>query len=221
MILSQKVCAGRIRTNAPTPGYNIQSLFRILPQHTVALRCAKSLELPQNGFLRGNQTIRSTCRPQGNRILSREVLEQVVIVPSGLLPLGLDADLCGCFLFEHVHRHMPDDRQVLVRIPSPDPCSGPHRRPCPRPNAGCSRSPITVQTFDRPAHMCYSLPYANHRRSLCALRVLCGWTIPVPVGDVRALPVLDTGAHPPAPWVSSKCPAGVQQVSSKCPINVQ
>ena len=58
MILSQKVCAGRIRTNAPTPGYNIQSLFRILPQHTVALRCAKkSLELPQNGFLRGNQTI--------------------------------------------------------------------------------------------------------------------------------------------------------------------
>ena len=34
---------------------HIQSLFRILPQHTVALRCAKSLELPQNGFLRGNQ----------------------------------------------------------------------------------------------------------------------------------------------------------------------
>ena len=56
LILSQKVCAGRIRTNAPTPGYNIQSLFRILPQHTVALRCAKSLELPQNGFLRGNHT---------------------------------------------------------------------------------------------------------------------------------------------------------------------
>ena len=55
MILSQKVCAGRIRTNVPTPGYNIQPLFRILPQHTVALRCAKSLELPQNGFLRGNQ----------------------------------------------------------------------------------------------------------------------------------------------------------------------
>ena len=57
LILSQKVCAGRIRTNAPTPGYNIQSLFRILPQHTVALRCAKSLELPQNGFLRGNQEL--------------------------------------------------------------------------------------------------------------------------------------------------------------------
>ncbi len=37
------------------PGYNIQSLFRVLPQHTVARRCAKSLELPQNGFLRGNQ----------------------------------------------------------------------------------------------------------------------------------------------------------------------
>ena len=55
LILSQKVCAGRIRTNVPTPGYNIQSLFRILPQHTVALRCAESLELPQNGFLRGNQ----------------------------------------------------------------------------------------------------------------------------------------------------------------------
>ena len=55
LILSQKVCAGRIRTNVPTPGYNIQSLFRILPQHTVALKCAKSLELPQNGFLRGNQ----------------------------------------------------------------------------------------------------------------------------------------------------------------------
>ena len=55
LILSPKVCAGRIRTNVPTPGYNIQSLFRILPQHTVALRCAKSLELPQNGFLRGNQ----------------------------------------------------------------------------------------------------------------------------------------------------------------------
>ena len=50
-----KVCVGRIRTNVPTPGYNIQSLFRILPQHTVALRCAKSLELPQNGLLRGNQ----------------------------------------------------------------------------------------------------------------------------------------------------------------------
>ena len=41
---------------SPHPrGYNIQPLFRILPQHTVALRCAKSLELPQNGFLRGNQ----------------------------------------------------------------------------------------------------------------------------------------------------------------------
>ena len=40
----------------PLPGYNIQSLFRVLPQHTVALRCAKALELPQNGFLRGNQT---------------------------------------------------------------------------------------------------------------------------------------------------------------------
>ena len=57
LILSQKVCAGRSRTNVPTPGYNIQSLFRILPQHTVALRCAKSLELPQNGFLRGNQRL--------------------------------------------------------------------------------------------------------------------------------------------------------------------
>ena len=57
LILSQKVCAGRNRTNVPTPGYNIQSLFRTLPQHTVALRCAKSLELPQNGFLRGNQAL--------------------------------------------------------------------------------------------------------------------------------------------------------------------
>ena len=50
-----KVCAGRIRTNVPTPGYNIQPLFRILPQHTVALKCTKALELPQTGFLRGNQ----------------------------------------------------------------------------------------------------------------------------------------------------------------------
>ena len=48
-----KVCVGRIRTNVPTPGYNIQSLFRTLPQHTVARRCAKSLELPQNGFYEG------------------------------------------------------------------------------------------------------------------------------------------------------------------------
>ena len=55
LILSYKVCAGRTRTNVPTPGCNIQSLFRMLPQHTVALRCTKSLELPQNGFLRGNQ----------------------------------------------------------------------------------------------------------------------------------------------------------------------
>ena len=55
----------RYRTNdysvpvayVPTPGYNIQSLFRTLPQHTVARRCAKSLELPQTGFLRGNQTL--------------------------------------------------------------------------------------------------------------------------------------------------------------------
>ncbi len=39
----------------PAPGYNIQSLFRILPQHTVARICAKLLELPQTGFLRGNQ----------------------------------------------------------------------------------------------------------------------------------------------------------------------
>ena len=39
----------------PLPGYNIQSLFRVLPQHTVARRCTKALELPQNGFLRGNQ----------------------------------------------------------------------------------------------------------------------------------------------------------------------
>ena len=40
--------------------YNIQSLFRVLPQHTVALRCAKALELPQNGFLRGNQGLAPT-----------------------------------------------------------------------------------------------------------------------------------------------------------------
>ena len=54
LILSQKVCAGRSRTNVPTPGYNIQPLFRILPQHTVALRCAKSLELPsKRGFYEG------------------------------------------------------------------------------------------------------------------------------------------------------------------------
>ena len=70
MILSLKVCAGRIRTNVPTPGYNIQPLFRILPQHTVALRCAKSLELPQNGFLRGNQIMEAWiwckgCRSSG------------------------------------------------------------------------------------------------------------------------------------------------------------
>ena len=32
----------------------MQSLFRILLVHTVSLRCANSLELPQNGFLRGN-----------------------------------------------------------------------------------------------------------------------------------------------------------------------
>ena len=41
----------------PAPGYHIQSLFRILAQHAVALKCAKSLELPQNGFLRGNQEL--------------------------------------------------------------------------------------------------------------------------------------------------------------------
>ena len=32
---------------------HIQSLFRILAQHGVALKCAKSLELPQNGFYEG------------------------------------------------------------------------------------------------------------------------------------------------------------------------
>ena len=58
----KKVCAGRIRTTVPTPGYNIQSLFRILAQHTVALKCAKSLELPQNGFLRENQDMRMSWR---------------------------------------------------------------------------------------------------------------------------------------------------------------
>ena len=35
--------------------------YRILPQHTVALRRAKSLELPQNGFLRGNQGSWHAC----------------------------------------------------------------------------------------------------------------------------------------------------------------
>ena len=44
-----------LETNVPAPGYNIQSLFRA--QHTVALRCAESLELPQNGFLRGNHAL--------------------------------------------------------------------------------------------------------------------------------------------------------------------
>ena len=46
------------------PGYNIQSLFRVLPQHTVSLRCAKALELPQNGFLRGNQYLK-LCQALG------------------------------------------------------------------------------------------------------------------------------------------------------------
>ena len=49
----------------PLPGYNIQSLFRVLPQHTVALRCAKALELPQNGFLRGNQDLLYVARNDG------------------------------------------------------------------------------------------------------------------------------------------------------------
>ena len=39
----------------PCLGTIYSSLFRVLPQHTVALTCAKALELPQNGFLRGNQ----------------------------------------------------------------------------------------------------------------------------------------------------------------------
>ena len=72
LILSQKVCASRIRTNVPTPGYNIQSLFRILAQHTVALRCAESLELPQNGFLQGNQT----CLPDSKVSTGLEISSQ-------------------------------------------------------------------------------------------------------------------------------------------------
>ena len=44
-----------LEQTVPLPGYNIQSLFHVLPQHTVALTCAKALKLPQNGFLRGNQ----------------------------------------------------------------------------------------------------------------------------------------------------------------------
>ena len=52
----------------PLPGYNIQSLFRILPQHTVALRCAKALELPQNGFLRGNQAL-VVAKPPGEKFI--------------------------------------------------------------------------------------------------------------------------------------------------------
>ena len=43
--------------------YNIRFLFRILPQHTVALTCAKALELPQNGFLRGNQAYMRNGKP--------------------------------------------------------------------------------------------------------------------------------------------------------------
>ena len=59
------------------PGYNIQPLFRILAQHTVALKCAKSLELPQNGFLRGNQDcIRDELgQNQLESVLERRILE--------------------------------------------------------------------------------------------------------------------------------------------------
>ena len=41
-----------------------------LPQHTVALTCAKALELPQNGFLRGNQA--SDHRRTGLRALVQD-----------------------------------------------------------------------------------------------------------------------------------------------------
>ena len=93
LILSQKVCAGRIRTNAPTPGYNIQSLFRILPQHTVALRCAKSLELPQNGFLRGNQLMPSLFGAMRLRVDRDSVDLSRLSSPSGLAFLaGHDGD---------------------------------------------------------------------------------------------------------------------------------
>ena len=51
------------------PGYNIQSLFRVLPQHTVALTCAKALELPQNGFLRGNQIWSLAAHPTNPDII--------------------------------------------------------------------------------------------------------------------------------------------------------
>ena len=110
---------------------------------------------------------------------------QVFIVPSGLLPLGLDADLCGCFLFEHVHRHMPDDRQVLVRIASPDPTAVLMEGHVQDPMQAVLDPPITVQTFDKPARMCFSpppppMPTTDAPSAL--LRVLCGWTIPVPVG---------------------------------------
>ena len=90
LILSQKVCASRIRTNVPTPGYNIQSLFRILAQHTVALRCAESLELPQNGFLRGNQPSLQ-CSRGGPDHIAHSHRQHVLIVPATPIPLRLAA----------------------------------------------------------------------------------------------------------------------------------
>ena len=78
----QRGCADMGSGELEPPGYNIQSLFRILPQHTVALRCVHSLELPQTGFLRGNQWFDavSLCRETGQNGIGKCAASRIISV---------------------------------------------------------------------------------------------------------------------------------------------
>ena len=59
----------------------------MLPQHTVALRCAKSLELPQNGFLRGNQAWSTNLRLRGPEYLPLRTFRDDDLLDQGSDPL--------------------------------------------------------------------------------------------------------------------------------------
>ena len=58
---------------------------------------------------------------QGNRILLGEDSKQVIMVPSSLLALGLDADFDVLFLFEQVQGQVSGYRQIAVGVARPDP----------------------------------------------------------------------------------------------------
>ena len=73
----------------------------------------RPLYRPRSRRRKGQVSSKYEPLAQGNRVLSEEDLAQVVLVPSGVEPLALNAYFQGAFVFQPVVPNLPQRGQVL------------------------------------------------------------------------------------------------------------